>query len=193
MFNHDWKKELFTIPNCLSLFRLLLIPVYIHIYQNASQPLDYYLAGTILGISCLTDLADGKIARKFHMVTYTGKLLDPLADKVTQLTLITTLVGKYATLSPVLALFLVKETFQLVTLLVFAHQGKALPGALFAGKLCTTVLFVSLLLLVLFPRLNTDVTEFLVILDLAFLLYAFLKYLQAYFGKNPKIRDLNSK
>jgi len=60
MFNHTWKKELLTIPNFLSLIRLLLIPVYINIYQRATQPIDYILAGSVLAISCLTDFADGK-------------------------------------------------------------------------------------------------------------------------------------
>ena len=82
MFDHGWKRELLTIPNMLSLFRLLLIPVYIHMYLKADDSLDYYLAGTVLGISCLTDLIDGKIAREFNMISNTGKVLDPLADKL---------------------------------------------------------------------------------------------------------------
>ena len=47
MFIKDWKKDLFTIPNMLSLFRLLLIPVYIVIYLNADEDIDYYIAGGI--------------------------------------------------------------------------------------------------------------------------------------------------
>ena len=82
MFKHSWKKELLTIPNFLSLFRLLLIPVYIRMYLQAETSLDYYMAGTVLGISCLTDLVDGKIAREYHMISNVGKLLDPLADKL---------------------------------------------------------------------------------------------------------------
>ncbi len=81
MIIKDWKKELFTIPNALSLFRLVLIPIYIIIYLNARQPADYYVAGAILAVSCLTDLVDGKIARHFNMISNVGKILDPLADK----------------------------------------------------------------------------------------------------------------
>ena len=64
----DWKKELFTIPNLLSLFRLALIPVYVIIYLNASDYRDYFIAAAILAVSCLTDLIDGKIARHFNMI-----------------------------------------------------------------------------------------------------------------------------
>ena len=55
----DWKKEIFTIPNLLSMFRLVLIPVYVIIYLNADTKEDYLLAAVILAVSCLTDLADG--------------------------------------------------------------------------------------------------------------------------------------
>ena len=75
MFIKDWKKEIFTIPNMLSLFRLVLIPVYVFIYLNADGQDDYFLAAAILAVSCLTDLIDGKIARHFNMISTVGKIL----------------------------------------------------------------------------------------------------------------------
>ena len=69
MFIKNWKKEIFTIPNLLSLFRLILIPVYASLYLSATEQYQYVLAGMILAVSCLTDMIDGKIARKFHMIT----------------------------------------------------------------------------------------------------------------------------
>ena len=50
----DWKKEIYTLPNLLSLFRLLLIPVYIIIYLNAEDSLGHFVAAGILAVSCLT-------------------------------------------------------------------------------------------------------------------------------------------
>lgn len=76
MIIKDWKKEILTIPNLLSIFRLLLIPVYVVIYLNATEPMHYTIAGLILAVSCLTDLIDGKIARKFNMITTVGKFLE---------------------------------------------------------------------------------------------------------------------
>ena len=75
MLAKDWKKDLFTIPNVLSLFRLLLIPVYVVLYLKAEKPEDYFLAAAILAVSCLTDLIDGKIARHFNMISNTGKII----------------------------------------------------------------------------------------------------------------------
>lgn len=79
----NWKKEILSIPNILSLFRLLLIPVYTVLFLRAERPVDYWWAAGILAVSTLTDMVDGKIARRFHMVTNLGKILDPVADKAT--------------------------------------------------------------------------------------------------------------
>lgn len=190
MFSEKWKKELFTIPNLLSLFRIMLIPVYITVYLSATENHQFFLAGSILSVSCMTDLADGMIARKFHMDTTLGKILDPLADKLTQLALILSLSARYPLLYPVLALFVVKELFQVGALVFFAQKGKALSGALFAGKLCTTVLFLSLTLLVLFPKIPGNAVVFLAFMDAMFLIYSFLTYLAAYWGKGNRLTDL---
>ena len=88
----NWKKEVFTIPNLMSLGRLVMIPIYLSIYLQADSAMQYYAAGGILALSCLTDAFDGKIARKYNMVSTLGKILDPLADKLTQFTLTLSLI-----------------------------------------------------------------------------------------------------
>ena len=191
MFSEKWKAEIITVPNLLSLCRIALIPVYLSVYLHAREQRQYLLAGTILAVSCATDLADGIIARKFHMITDLGKILDPLADKLTQFALILSLSARYRGLYPVLCLFLAKELFQCGALLFFAQKGKALPGALFAGKLCTTVLFVSLILLVIFPQIHPREFWFLTLTNTSFLLYSFGSYLWAYFGSRNCLRDLH--
>ena len=95
MFINDWKKEVFTIPNILTLLRLILIPIYVDIYMNATEKNDYFLAASILAVSCLTDMIDGKVARHFHMTSTLGQILDPIADKLTQFTLTLCLSIKY--------------------------------------------------------------------------------------------------
>lgn len=186
------KKEIFTIPNLLSLFRLVLIPVYIRLYMNAVEPSEYLVAGGVLALSCLTDLADGKIARHFNMISTLGKILDPVADKLTQFTLVLCLSLKYPVLNPVLALFVVKEVFQMVAGIFHLCKGRMLPGALLAGKVCTTVLFVSLTALVLFPDMDPRLVDAIALIDGVFLLVSFLNYIFAYFGKNTKVQDLKS-
>lgn len=192
MFIKNWKKEILTIPNLLSLFRLVLIPVYVHIYLNAAEDQEYILAGSIMALSCITDMIDGKIARHFNMISHVGKVLDPLADKFTQLALFLCLSAKYPILYPVLALFLVKEFFQLFMMIFHIRKGKALPGALMAGKVCTTVLFVSLIALVLFPKMNESAVDLIVLADGGFLLFSFISYIRAFCGKNKMVQDLET-
>lgn len=191
MFIKDWKKDVFTIPNMLSLFRLLLIPVYISIYLNAKTEWDYVLSAAILAVSCLTDLIDGQIARHFNQISNLGKLLDPIADKTTQLTLVICLSIRYPVLKIVLGLFLAKEFTQAGVAYFKFRQGKALPGALMAGKICTTVLFTGMILLVLLPNLDMRIVQGIAILDSVCLVYAFIRYIFAFLGKHSQVQDLD--
>lgn len=186
----NWKKEIFTIPNLLSLFRLVLIPVYIRLYLRAETPEAHLLAGAVLAVSCFTDAVDGKIARMCNMVSHVGKLLDPLADKCTQFALTLCLSTRYPVLLPVLGLFVVKELFQLIAVIVSLRKGKALPGALLTGKVCTTVFFVSLLFLVLVPQVDTEIVQGIARLNFGFLSLSFLRYIFAYCGKHNLLEDI---
>ena len=76
-------KELFTIPNLMGYFRILLIPIFMYIYLNAQSVTDTCRALFILILSGITDFFDGIAARKLHQVTQLGKALDPVADKLT--------------------------------------------------------------------------------------------------------------
>lgn len=186
----NWKKEIFTVPNMLSLFRLLLIPVYVIIYLNATEASHYYLSAGILAVSCLTDLIDGKIARHFNMISTVGKILDPVADKATQFTLILCLAVRYPVLTYLVIPFVVKESFQLIAGGCALKKGMMLDGALFAGKICTVILFLSLILLVMLPTLPYSVVIGITCTDGFFMLLSFIQYFFAYFGKHKKIHDI---
>lgn len=72
-----------TIPNLLSLIRIALIPVFAVLFVDG----NYLWAVIVLAVSGLTDFFDGKIARKFNQISALGKLLDPIADKLSQMTI----------------------------------------------------------------------------------------------------------
>lgn len=192
MLFNDWKKDILTIPNMLSLFRLILIPVYVIIYLNAQSNTDYVLAATILAVSCLTDLIDGKIARHFNMISNLGKLLDPLADKATQFSLIVCLSIRYPVLLVLIGLFVLKEGFQLIAGGLRLRKGRMLKGAQLTGKICTTILFISLILMVMIPALDPRTVTIIVAVDSLFMLIAFVDYILVYFKKDSKFQDLNA-
>ena len=191
MIIKDWKKEIFSIPNLLSIFRLALIPVYVAIYLNARNATDYYLAAAILAVSCLTDMIDGQIARHFNMITTVGKVLDPLADKVTQFTMVICLSIKYPVLWVLIVLIFVKEIFQLVAGILRFKKGKMLKGAQITGKICTTVLFISLIVLVMIPQIDPNIVTWITVVDSVFLLIAFADYAMVYRRKDSKFQVLN--
>ena len=190
MIIKDWKREVFTIPNYLSLIRLLLIPVYTLLYLNAENVHETFLSAGILGVSCLTDMVDGQIARHFNMVSNVGKVLDPLADKLTQLSLVICLSVRYPALRGVLILFVIKELFQVTSVYIMFRRGKILPGALLAGKICTSVLFLSFLVLILLPDLPLMTITAIAIVDAVFLAASFIAYYLAIFSKHNKLQDI---
>lgn len=190
----DWKKEIFTIPNVLSMLRLVLIPLYIYIYLNAKTDAHYYISAGILAVSCLTDLIDGQIARRCNMISTLGKMLDPFADKATQFTLIICLAIRrnLPLLWGMIAIFVAKESFQLIAGSLILSKGKILGGAVLPGKICTAVLFITLVVMIMLPRLPDQTINILVIVDSIFLLISFAAYILVYAGKIKLIQNIDS-
>ena len=191
MLIKNWKKDVFTVPNVLSLFRLALIPLYVSIYLNAKDRMDYYIAAIILAVSCLTDMIDGQIARRFNMISAFGKFLDPLADKLTQFTLMICLCIKHHILIALVILVFCKEVFQLIAAYIHYRKGQMLNGAQISGKICTTVLFISLIVLVMLPDISATAVNWIAAVDAVFLLIAFADYIRLFCSKKTKYLTIN--
>ncbi len=154
------REEMFSIPNILGYFRIILIPFFMYYYLTAKTVSDYYAPAVIVGVSSITDMFDGLIARKFNMVTELGKLVDPLADKLTQGALIICFVVKYQYMRYLLALYVLKEGFMLVAgLIVLHHNGKKLNGAKWFGKVSTALVYFVMFILFLHPIFFPDINE----------------------------------
>lgn len=133
-----YQKKIVTIPNLLSLFRLLLIPVIVWMYVFRQ---DYLGTTVILTLSGITDIVDGIIARKFHMISDFGKAFDPVADKLTQIATLFCLVNRFRLMAAPLVILVLKEIFAAVTsLLVIRKTGKVM-GAVWHGKAATVSLY----------------------------------------------------
>ncbi len=176
------EERIFTIPNILSIFRILLIPLYAYLYMTAEKTEDFYIAAGIMAFSMATDFVDGIIARKCNMITALGKILDPVADKLTQCVVFICLCTRWHQLYWVLALFLIKEGFQTIMGIILLKNHKMLSGALLAGKICTAVLFASMILLVLFPNLESGYVTAVAILCILALFVSFYFYFSTFMG-----------
>ncbi len=137
-------KEIFTIPNIICYVRIALIPVFCWIYITAQTPADYLWATAVVLFSSFTDLFDGMIARKFNQVTQLGKILDPVADKLTHAAMAICVATRYPLMWALIALMAVKEGYMAIMGLRFLKKGKMMDGAMWFGKVCTATLFAGM-------------------------------------------------
>lgn len=167
------REDLFTVPNILGYFRLLLLPVI-----GVAVVEDWYEAKVaLLGISALTDFLDGKIARRFNQVTELGKVLDPVADKLTLCVLFFCLgiQNRYARV--IVILMFAKEVFMaLMQLYVCRKTGRTTGGARWYGKICTAVMFLVLLAFLFWRKLPESMERGLTALSCAVILFAWVMY-----------------
>lgn len=143
------KTEIFTLPNFLSAFRLLLLPgilVCLGHGENAA-------AFALLLLSAASDVLDGTAARALGKESDFGKLLDPVADKVTIATLLIFFATRFPSLWFLFLLLLLKEGFQLFGGILVYRQCARVTGARWFGKLATFALYATLGLCILFPSL----------------------------------------
>lgn len=176
----DWK-EIFSIPNCMSFFRLLLIPIFYIIYIKADSAKEYSAAAAVVLISAITDFLDGKIARKFHMITEFGKFLDPLADKLTHGVIAICLMKRYRYMKYLVLVMALKEGFMAVMGLINLRYGKKLDGAKMYGKICTTTLFLVLSIFVLASELPEIVANTLIIVEIIIMLITWALYIPVFY------------
>lgn len=138
-------KENLTIPNLLSLFRILTIPFFIYFYMKDMV----YVAIIVLAVGGLSDCVDGYIARRFNQITELGKMLDPLADKLTQAAIAVCIAFKYPIIAPVLIFFIVKEFIMLIGAVVLLKKGARPVAANWYGKLGTILFYLSVTVVVI--------------------------------------------
>lgn len=148
----DFKKtvnELFegwnTIPNWLSFLRIALIPVFVVLFLKG-----YVLAAVIvMACAAITDLFDGKIARKFNQVSNLGKLLDPIADKLSQMAIVIVLIVTYwdNAIRYLFMFFILKEIIMLLGGAILLSKGMRPTAAEIWGKVATTIFYIGMIIL----------------------------------------------
>ena len=153
------KDQILTVPNLMSLIRLALIPVIVHLYCTAQ---NYTAAVAIIILSGLTDLADGVIARRCGKVTDLGKILDPVADKLTQGALMICLAIKYRWMRYLLLEFILKEAAMIAMGCATIKKKGQVNSAQWFGKTATAVLYGMMCLLIFFPNMSLALANTLI-------------------------------
>lgn len=171
---NKYRYKILTIPNVLSFFRLCLIPVFVWTYCEKK---DYMLTALAVFVSGLTDVVDGFIARRYHMVSEFGKAFDPIADKLTQLALLICLLTRFPQICVLTILLVVKEFFSGMTNLAVIRKKKEVYGAEWHGKVTTCAIYAVVMIHLLWYEIPANVSWMFVIGCAAIMLMSFCMYI----------------
>lgn len=168
------ENKIVTIPNILSLFRICLIPFIVCLYFVEQS---YFAAGCVLLLSGLTDIVDGFIARKFNMISNLGKVLDPIADKLTQAVMLVCLTVRFPWMLLPLAMMICKELSMMITGAWVIRRTGFVPGAVWHGKIATVLLYAMMFLHIFWPEIPTSLSTILIVVSTMMIGLSFVLYL----------------
>ncbi len=168
------ENKILTVPNILTIFRILLIPFIVWTYYTEKHSLTV----AILFISAVTDIADGWIARHFHMVSNFGKALDPVADKLTQGITLICLLTEYKLMIAMFVLMAVKELVLGIMEIRIIRKSGVVKGANWHGKINTVMIYLTMIAHIVFwetipPQVSAGMIVCCMgLMTLSFILYA---------------------
>ena len=133
---------MFTIPNYITIIRILLIPVYLYFFVQG----NIFAAALFFALAAVTDFLDGLIAKKLDLQSETGKLLDPIADKLTIISILLVLI--YLNIIPRLLSYIIlaREIFIFLSGIITYFYGLNFINPSFIGKLSISLLYLAIAL-----------------------------------------------
>lgn len=185
MDNEKWSfkaADLFTVPNLLTYMRFLLVAPFMYFFIKE----NYIAAAVCIGVSGLTDCFDGFLARRFNQVTSLGKILDPIADKVTLFSVAVCMLIYIPALLPLLAILMFKEFVMLLCGLVLLIKKITPPAAKWYGKFATVVFYFSVVTIIflkaMFGYESAVLVIVLFVLTAVVMLFALANYAYLFFN-----------
>ncbi len=172
--------KIFTVPNILTFCRIVLIAPFLYFFITER----YIEATAILTASGLSDCFDGLLARKLNQVSDLGKLLDPVADKLTLVAVAVCICVMFPIVIPLMIILALKDLLMLCGGLYMIKKGIKPPAAKWYGKVGTIVFYFSVCLIVFlkaFYQIESDIlTIVLMSLTAITMIFALVKYFQLF-------------
>ncbi len=166
-----------NLPNKLTILRVILIPVFLVFLMADITPYDKWIALAIFIIASLTDLLDGKIARKYNLVTNFGKFMDPLADKLLVCSAMIALVGMDRIPSWIVIVIIARE-FIISGFRLVASDNGVVIAASYWGKFKTTFQMIMVILMIMdIPQLQL-LTTIIMYIALVLTIVSLIDYLK---------------
>lgn len=196
----EWNKEkkvdckyIFTVPNILSYFRILLIVPFVILFLKG----DYLWSAVCIVASGLTDCVDGFLARKLNQITQLGKMLDPVADKLTLLAVGICLSVVEPMIIPVIIILVIKDMLMIIGASVML-KNKVMPfGSEWYGKVGTVCFYVSVSAIVVFDLIlhvkHFDVVSLILLsITAVIMIYSLIRYYLIFKGMMKKAKEEKS-
>lgn len=165
-----------NLPNKLTMFRVILIPFFIAFLLASFTPYDKWIALAIFIVASLTDLLDGKIARKYNLVTNFGKFMDPLADKLLVCSALICLIELDKIPSWMVIVIIARE-FIISGFRLVASDNGVVIAASYWGKFKTTFQMVAVCLLIADIAALTAVTQAVLWIAVVLTIVSLIDYL----------------
>ena len=169
-------KEIFNIPNTLSFTRIILIIPFV--LSVAVE--NYLLAGGVLLLSGLSDVLDGFFARRLSQTTVLGKVLDPIADKLTLIAVMICTAAKFSEVFPFMMILIAKEFLMLVAGGILLKKSRPTISARWYGKVATAAFYVSVITIIgmkaIWARSYLILNLTLMCMTAVLMFYALFKY-----------------
>lgn len=170
---NKYQKKILTIPNILSFFRLCLIPILMWLYIEKK---NYLLTMLVLTLSGVTDVIDGIVARKCNMISDFGKIFDPVADKLTQMSMLFCMIARFPYMIYPFAILVVKELCTGITSLISIKRTTTVKGAVWHGKLTTVSLYAMMAVHLLWFNIPKTISLMMVGICIGIMLMSFIMY-----------------
>ena len=168
-------KKIITIPNALSALRILMIPAILYYINH-----QYELAFFCLLLSWVTDILDGWIARKFHMTSDLGIVLDPVADKLTQGCVLLAIGTSKPWMTALCMLLIAKESIMVLFGLAVLKKTNRTYSAKWHGKVANGCIYTTLAAHILWKDMPNTYSTGMIIFCAAAMLLSLVLYCLRY-------------
>lgn len=172
--------DLKTIPNIMTMLRIAVIVPFVMFFIREW----YVYAAVTLGLSGLSDALDGYVARRYNQVTALGKILDPIADKLTLFAIIVCVTLNSPIIMPVMVILIAKDMLMLMGGTKLIRHHIAPPAAKWYGKVATVMFYLSVGIIVflktVFKYENSVISLSLLSVTTAMMLFSLLNYYLIY-------------
>jgi CDP-diacylglycerol--glycerol-3-phosphate 3-phosphatidyltransferase len=160
-------------------FRIVLVPVFIFAYFSDSGNAKIYATGIYL-LAAATDFLDGRIARKYNLVSKLGRILDPLGDKLMTFAVLICITIERLVPGWAVVIFFIKEMLMAVGGLLIYNRLTDMPSSNYFGKCATVVFVIVCAMLMLFKNIPKIYATAMIAFAIIVMLVAFISYLIQY-------------